>query len=308
MKKRTKRKIQKRVFTLLLLIIVAALGYFFGTGDIPMPPRNQPTVAPLPAEGYLSVHYLDVGQADSILLACNGEYMLIDAGNKGDGPTVVNYLKALDITQLDYVVGSHPHEDHMGDMDEVLKNFETEVLWTPTISGDSLDRAYIKDFLAAAEDQNLTPVQPELGQTYPLGDAVITVLGPVKDYSDPNNQSLILMVQFGSNRFLFTGDAEKEAESDMLSYWGEDYNFKTDVLKAGHHGSSTSTSYLFLRQTDPTWAVIPVGHGNSYGHPNKETLDILQQAEVTVYRTDLLGTIVATSDGTDITFDWAIKE
>ena len=291
------------------MLIFGFLGYLTGSGRLDLsellPQSTTPTLPQGPVEGVLTVHYIDVGQADSILLSCNGEYMLIDAGDKDKDLPVVYYLQDMGVERLKYVVGTHPHSDHMGDMDEILKNFTVDTLWTPELSNAALKKVFIQDMFAAAEGQNLTPTQPELGQTYTLGDAQIQVLGPVHyDYSNENNLSLILLVQFGETRFLFTGDMEKDAESDMLNYWDNDSLFYAQVLKLGHHGSDTSTGYRFLRAVDCAYGVISVGTDNKYGHPKQETIDILGDAEVLTYRTDYLGTVIATSDGTDITFEW----
>lgn len=265
---------------------------------------GQISEIPAPDEGgYLTVHYIDVGQGDSILITCDGEYMLIDAGENDKTNTVINYLDSLNITELDLVVGTHAHSDHIGEMGDVLNAIPAEEVWYPSYRHGTKTE---DKFLTAAENCGAAIYQPELGETYDLGGATVTVLGPVKDdYTDPNDMSIILMVQFGENKFLFTGDMEHTdgAESDLVDYWGED-KLKADVLKVGHHGSDTSTRYYFLRAVSPSYAVISVGEGNSYGHPKQETLDILGQAEIYTYRTDYMGSIVAVSDGKAIQFGW----
>ena len=256
----------------------------------------------IPDGSQLQVHYIDVGQADSILLICDGEYLLIDAGEKDSNDTVTHYLSDLGITSLDLIIATHAHSDHIGDMADVLQAIPAEVVWYPDYRHGTKAET---NFLTAATNCGADLYQPELGQTYELGSATVTVLGPVKEYTDPNDMSIVVMVQHGQTRFLFTGDMENvdAAENDLIAYWGEDA-LKADVLKVGHHGARTSTSYHFLRSVMPEYAVISVGTGNSYGHPTQETLNILGQAEVYVYRTDYMGTIVATSDGTDISFAW----
>ena len=310
-KKRMRKRIQKTVISLLLMLILAVAGYFF-KDELPFDFGSGPAgtlggqIASIPAitdPNYLSVHYIDVEQADSILLVCGGEYMLIDAGEKDSQDTVTHYLTGLGIERLDLVVATHAHSDHIGDMADVLKAIPADMIWYPEYRhGTNAE----KDFLTAAESCGANLYQPELGETYDLGGATVTVLGPVhNDYEDPNDMSIVVMVQFGDNRFLFTGDMENEdgAETDLLEYWGDDA-LKADVLKLGHHGSRTSTSYRFLRAVSPAYAVIPVGAGNEYGHPHKETLNILGQAEIYTYRTDYMGTIIAVSDGTNISFGW----
>lgn len=308
-RKKNSNFLQKSIPALILLLIASIFTLLTELGIVDinqfLPSASSPTMPQGNVEGVLTVHYIDVGQADSILLSCNGEYMLIDAGDRNKNLPVVHYLDELGVESLKYVVGTHPHSDHMGDMDEIFKNFEVDTLWTPVLSKSAQEKVFMKDMLAAAEAQNVYPTQPELGQTYQLGDATILMLGPVKyDYENENDLSLVLLVQFGKTRFIFTGDMEKDAEKDMLDYWDNDSLFFAQVLKLGHHGSDTSTGYRFLRAVDPTYGVISVGTGNQYGHPKQETIDILGDAEVLTYRTDYLGSIVATSDGTDITFSW----
>lgn len=313
MKKRTRRKITKAVVSLVLVLILAVFGYFF-KDELPGGfPNNDATVGG-PIDGipavtdpdYLTVHYIDVGQGDSILVACGGEYMLIDAGEKDSEDTVIHYLNDLGIDEIDLVVATHAHSDHIGEMYDVLNAVPAVEVWYPNYRHGTKTEAA---FLDAVTNCGATLYEPQLGETYDLGGATVTVVGPVKDgYEDPNDMSIILLVQFGDDRFLFTGDLEKEdgAETDLVEYWEAiDANMlKADVLKVGHHGSSTSTSYLFLRAVAPSYAVISVGEGNEYGHPKQEILEILGQAEVYVYRTDTMGTVVAVSDGTDITFGW----
>ena len=240
----------------------------------------------------LSVHFIDVGQADSALLLCDGEAMLIDGGNVGDSELVVSYLRQQGVETLDYVVGTHAHEDHIGGLAGVLAVFEAETVWSPVEDYDSkcfADFAYYADTL----------VCPEPGETYALGGAEITVLGPVELYEDTNDTSIVLRVDYGETSFLFTGDAETQSEHDILD---AGYDVSATVLKVGHHGSDTSSSYQWLRAVAPTYGVISCGAGNDYGHPHAEPMSRLRDADVTIYRTDLQGHIVCTSDGTTVTF------
>lgn len=260
------------------------------------------TTAPAPQEDLLIVHFIDVGQADCILLSCGGEYMLIDGGNTADGLTVRNYLQQAGVDQLDLMVATHPHEDHIGGLPTVLQDFPTEMIWSTEITYSNYT---VRNFLDTAEKKNVPVVQPELGQTFLLGSAEVTVLGPVRtDYEDVNDLSLVLMVEFEDTRFLFTGDMEQLAEGHMLDHWGEDFNWKADVLKAGHHGSYSSSGYRLLREVAPTWTVISCGFQNEYGHPHESTLSRFRDAEVTLFRLDLMSTVVALSDGQKISFAW----
>lgn len=246
----------------------------------------------------LTVHFLDVGQADCALLESDGEYILIDGGNVGDGDEVVEYLLDTGVESLAAVFCSHAHEDHVGGLADVLKTIPTQQVYAPTrtYSSNCFD-----EFVYYADQQNLTVQIPAPGDTLTFGDATVTVLGPVQSYAEVNNTSLVLRVQVGETRFLFTGDMETAAETDLLDSGAD---VKADVLKVGHHGSETSTGYRFLYEVDPDHAVISVGAGNTYQHPHESTLSRLEDADVPVYRTDELGTIIAVSDGKTVRFSW----
>ena len=180
----------------------------------------------------------------------------------------------------------------------MLAVYPTEAVYAPTSTYSS---KCFDDFMYYVNQQDLTVQIPAPGDSFSLGDATVTVLGPVKAYADTNNTSLVLRVDFGDTRFLFTGDMETDAETDLLDSGAD---VRADVLKVGHHGSSTSTGYRFLYEVDPQYAVISVGTGNSYGHPHEETVSRLADAGIVTYRTDLLGTVQAVSDGQTITFTW----
>lgn len=256
----------------------------------------QETTAPT-GDG-LTVHYIDVGQADCALLECDGEYILIDGGNVEDSSLVVSYLQKQGIQELTAVICSHAHEDHVGGLPGVLAVFPTEAVYAPTRTYSS---GCFDDFVYYTDQQGLSITIPDVGDTITFGGATAEVLGPVQQYADTNNTSIILMVTYGETRFLFTGDMETSAETDLLDS-GTDV--KADVLKVGHHGSDTSTGYRFLYEVAPAYAVISVGEGNSYGHPHQVPLSRLEDAGCTIYRTDELGSIIAFSDGRDITFTW----
>ena len=258
-------------------------------------PAPTPTVLP---EGELTVHFLDVGQADCALLACDGKYILIDGGNVEDSSKVVSYLEKAGVSELEAVFCSHAHEDHVGGLPGVLAVYPTGAVYAPT---NTYSSNCFDDFLYYTDQQGLSVTIPSVGDKLTFGDAVVEVLGPVKSYAETNDTSLILRVTYGDTRFLFTGDMEIPAETDLVESGAD---LKADVLKVGHHGSDTSTGYRFLREVMPTHAIVSVGEGNSYGHPNEKTLSLLSDAGATVYRTDKLGHIIAVSDGTNVTVSW----
>ena len=244
----------------------------------------------------LTVHYIDVGQADSILLQCDGEAMLIDGGNVADSQTVVSYLQRQGVEELSYVVNTHAHEDHVGGLAGVLAVFEADAVWCPVTEYESQCFA---DFVTYTQAQGLSLTCPAPGSVFSLGEAQVTVLGPLEAYDDPNNTSIVLRVDYGETSFLFTGDMERTAEEDLLD---DGAALEADVLKAGHHGSDTSSSYPFLRAVDPEAVVISVGADNSYNHPGEDALSRFRDLGAAVYRTDLQGDVVVTSDGAEITF------
>ena len=249
----------------------------------------------------LIIHFIDVGQADCALIEYGDYHMLIDGGNKEDGSLVITYLENQGISKLDAVVCTHAHEDHVGGLPSVLAVYPTAAVYAPTKTYAS---NVFDDFVYYTDQQGLEITIPEPGHTITQGDLTITVLGPTQSYAETNDTSIILMVELGATSFLFTGDMETAAENDMLDYWGNQIDWNVDVLKVGHHGSDTSTGYRFLNAVMPTYGVISVGEDNSYGHPNEEPMSRLNQAGVILFRTDELGTILALSDGSEITFTW----
>lgn len=245
-------------------------------------------------DGALFVEFIDVGQADSILIYNKEHYMLIDGGNNEDGMKLVNYFNSLGITKFDYVIGTHPHEDHIGGLDDIINNFEVGTFYMPNVITTTKT---FEDVITALENKQIAFSTPNIGSTFNLGSASFKTLYVGEDEEDLNDSSIILKMIYGSNSFLFMSDASSKIEKILLE---EDID--ADVLKVGHHGSQYSSSESFLKKVNPTIAVIQVGIGNSYGHPRKETLDKLNELNVKVYRTDLDGTIIAKSDGENITF------
>ena len=245
----------------------------------------------------LRVDFLNVGQADCALLSTNGNYMVIDGGNNGDADTILSYLEGQGVEKLDAVVGTHPHEDHIGSLDAIINHFDVDAVYMPKIMHTSKT---FEDVLDAVANKGLKIKSPSPGDTIDFNGLEIEVLGPQREYKDFNNNSIVLKVNAGETAFLFTGDAEETAEKDILQ---ADYDLQADVLKVGHHGSSTSSSQAFLQAVKPKYAVISVGVGNSYHHPEEEALQRLQSIGAEIYRTDLQGNIVCTTDGKNIAFN-----
>ena len=239
------------------------------------------------------VKFFDVGQADSILVQSAGVNMLIDAGTNNMGNTVVQNLKDLGITKINYLVGTHPHEDHIGGMDDVINNFEIGTIYMPKVQTNTKT---FEDVLDAISNKGLTITTPEVGYVFEVGNTKCEVMcvgtGTTEENSNLNLSSIVIRMVYGEESFLFMGDAEEKNESSRQ--WPQ-----TTVLKVGHHGSDTSSSESFLNQVKPEISVISVGINNTYGHPKKTTLDKLNALGTSIYRTDQNGTITITCDGTN---------
>ncbi|MBQ9083479.1 MAG: MBL fold metallo-hydrolase [Clostridia bacterium] len=293
----------------ILVVVYSAYEYFFVENNFfngdPLFSANGEGGST--GDGNLNVYYLDVGQADSIYVELpNGQNMLIDAGNNADGTPIVKYLRnTLRVKRIDYVIGTHAHEDHIGGLDTVIKNFTIGSIIMPYLPDKSVPttKTY-EDVLDAIVDKNLTATAAYGGQLL-LNDTErqlkIEILSPVKDkyYEEMNDYSIVMRITYKNRSFMFTGDAEKLPEGEMVD---AGYDLKADVLKMGHHGSSTSSSEKFVKAVDPTYAVITCGRNNDYGHPHKETLSLISKLKLTTYRTDKQNTIKAACDGDKITF------
>lgn len=238
----------------------------------------------------VKVEYIDVGQADAILIENNKKYMLIDAGNNEDGDLLVNYFKDKNITDFEYVVGTHPHEDHIGGMDNIIKNFNIKNYYMPDCYTTTKT---FEELLDALEEKNLSFETPDIDSEFRLGDALFKVLYTGTDKRDLNNTSIVLRMTYKDVSFMFTGDATNTTEKKILAK-----DLQSDVLKVGHHGSQYSTSDEFLDKVNPKYAIISVGTGNVYDHPKDITLNKLKGIEV--HRTDKEGTIRVISDGKNI--------
>ncbi len=292
----------KRIFASILLLLCLFLA--LNACITPDPSVDPDLSVSLPADeitapsggASFAVHFIDVGQADAALIICDGKTMLIDGGNADDSNLIYSYLKKQNISHLDYVICTHAHEDHVGGLSGALTAATAGKVYAPVTDYDS--RAF-RNFATKASEHGGGILIPSAGEQWSLGSATVTVLGPIQSYEETNDTSIVLRVVFGKTSFLFTGDMETAAEADLLD---ANLVLQSTVLKIGHHGSTTSSSYRFLRAVAPKYGVISVGTDNSYGHPHDEILSRLRDAEVTLYRTDLQGDIVCTSDGEVVSF------
>lgn len=250
-------------------------------------------------KGELTVHFIDVGKADSIYINSGDFNILIDAGLESVNKITESYLKNCGVKKLDLVVATHQDKDHIGDMAGIVNDFDIDTFWMPNIP-DKLkpDSSCYENLLTALSNKKLVSTQPESGKSFTYGDITLTVIAPVKnDYSDINNYSIVLKLQYGEKSFLFMGDAMKESENDILTSGAD---IKADVLKVGHHGSSSGTTNDFLQAVSPSYAVISVGE-NDNDLPKKSVIKKLENSGAAVYRTDTQGTIVFSCTKDNIT-------
>ena len=251
----------------------------------------------LPRGGF-AVHFVDIEQGDGAIVVCDGKTLVIDGGMPESGAKMVDYLQnTLHVSTVDYMIGTHPHADHIGGLPDVIAAFDVKTLYSPV---DEFEAKPFEAMKRAADEKKLKITVPQAGQSFSLGRAKVEFYAPLGIYDNVNDLSLVTRITYGQTTFLFTGDAERPSENDMID---SDEELSATVLKVGHHGSNTSSSYLFLRQVMPSYAVISCGKDNSYGHPHQEVLDRLKDIGAAVYRTDEGGTIVCRSDGTSVTIE-----
>lgn len=285
-----KRKQKQKLIIYIVLLLVALFG-----GKTLM---DEPSV-PQHAEGMLRVSFLDVGQGDSaFIILPDGQTVLIDAGEADSAQTVIDYIEATGNDTIDYLICTHPHSDHIGGMRKVLERFTIQNVYMPKVYHDSFT---YENLLSAIQKKGLTIHTAKAGVSLsPEDNVTLSFVAPCRDdYEDINNASCVLRLTYGEKSFLFTGDAEKQAEWDMLE---SGQQLSSDVLKVGHHGSSTSTGQAFLNAVNPRWAIISVGADNEYGHPHVETMASLTSRRQIkqILRTDEEGTITLISDGNQI--------
>jgi len=265
--------------------------------DKPLLSATDSETQTAPTISEMQVHFIDVGQGDSTLVVCDGEAMLIDAGDNSKGTTVQLYLKKQGIKELKYLVLTHPDADHIGGADVIVTKFGIENLFMSYFTKDN--KTY-DELIRAIDDKGLKWTTPNVGNTYSLGGAEFTIIAPNATYSDPNNASIGLVLRNGEDSFLFTGDGEEEAEYDILA---NGLDISCDVYKAGHHGSKTASTRSFVEKTGASVAVISCAPDNSYGHPHAEPMNRFRSMGMKLFRTDEQGSIVATSTGNGITWN-----
>lgn len=290
-KKKNKQNLPKGIS---ILLIIIAIFYSIYEKDIDKTfglPVTE-TFKETENTNTLDITYLDVGQADSILIQNKGHNMLIDAGNNEDGPLLVQYFKEQNITKFDYLITTHPHEDHIGGMDDIINNFDIEKIYMPDVT--TTTKTFL-DVLEAIEKKNMTYDVPNINQNFPLGNTLFQVIYTGNDKKNLNNSSIILKATFKNTSYLFTGDATSEVEKKILNK-----DIQATVLKVGHHGSKYSTTTDFLNKINPKYAIISVGKNNSYNHPNQVTINKLEKKNIEIHRTDQEGSIFLKSDGKTI--------
>lgn len=245
----------------------------------------------------LEVHFIDVGQGDATLIKADGHAMLIDAGENDKGTAVQLYLQKQGVEQLDYLVLTHTDSDHIGGADVIVSKFDIGQIF---LSDFKKDNKTYRELMDSIKYKNMTFSTPEAGAEYELGSAEFTVIAPNDTYEDANNSSMALILDYGDSSFLFSGDCEEEAEQDILA---NGLDLDVDVYQVGHHGSRSSSTEEFLDAMSPEYAVISCAEDNSYGHPHAKTLNNLRARGIKVFRTDEQGSIIACSDGTDLTWN-----
>ena len=249
-----------------------------------------------------TVHFLDVGEGDAAIIQCGGQTLMIDGGDSYSNQFVFSYLKDLSITYIDYMISTHPHDDHVYGLATALVACDVGTVYSPVTEYDG--RGF-HSFLSKLADRGKQISIPHRGDEFSLGGATVTFLSEPQAGWSTNDQSIIVKVSLGDIAFLFTGDAGWAAENDMLE---SGVDVTADVLKLGHHGSNTSTSKAFVTAVDPTYAIISVGENNGFGHPSSETTLMLQRMTISVFRTDIHGTIICTSNGESISFQMTKKK
>ncbi|MBI5990559.1 ComEC/Rec2 family competence protein [Clostridium perfringens] len=283
---------KKKIISSIIGIIVVLLAGYFGI-DLTQDSK-------VPKDSKLMISYMDVGQGDAAYIKVNGNDILIDAGPRSNSKELLEQLKAKNIDDFELVIATHPHEDHIGGMVDVFKEYEVKAFYSPKITHTT--KTY-ENLVKAVKDEGLKTKELKGGMVIDLGEgAKFEVFTPQKsEYEELNDYSPIMKLSFGDTSYLFTGDAEKLAEEEALAKY-KTY-LDSDVIKFGHHGSSSSSSNAFIEAVSPKYGIISCAKDNKYGHPHRETLDIIKKYNIKTFRTDTDGEIILTSDGKSINFN-----
>lgn len=314
MKSRKGKNGKKAVITAVIAVIVLIVSFFMEKGgqwDELIDKAEQTTSAngnttaiTTDGENLLDAYFIDVGQGDCSLFISNGMSMLIDSGEAENADTVIKTVSECGVESLDYVVATHAHSDHMGAMSEIISEIPIEnIILSEPCEDSSLTATYEK-FMDAVDASNANVILAEPDYTFTLGHANCTVLAPFNvDSSNENNNSVVMLITVGETSILTTGDAEKSVEKEIMAHYPD---LDIDILKVGHHGSSTSSYADFIEQISPELGIIQCGLNNKYGHPTEKTIETLDSADVKYYRTDISGNISVhcTADGYTVDTEW----
>lgn len=303
---------KKTWITVLILVVVVAaaavITLYGGKGDVPTWENVYESVGLTeetsePSAPEMTVHFIDVGQGDCILVQTPDGSMLVDAGDSAHTDEVLDYLRTHGVTELSYVVATHPHADHIGGMSGVLGTLSVRNILMPRLfEANTPTNATYRKFLTAVKESGAKVIAAKPGMSFTVGRAQCTVLAPYTQSEKLNNMSVVLCVDWGERTFLLTGDAEKASEKEILAGDCAEY-LSADVLKLGHHGSSSSSSGAFLEAVNPSFAVVSCGADNDYGHPHRETMDKMQKKQIPVLRTDEQGSIRFVTDGRNLRWE-----
>lgn len=287
-----------KTFNIIIVLLLIAIGSIFTYKEIKVLCKStkEEKIVYKEKSNDLEIYFFDVGQADSILLKEKENNILIDTGNKIDAPKLISFLENdLKINKISMIVGTHPHEDHIGGMGEIIKEFPIDTILMPSVISTSKTFEVLLDTI---DELNYKITVPKVDQIFDFDNLKIQIIYTGKNNKNLNDSSIIIKAKYLNNSFLFMGDASKKIEEKLLNK-----DISSDVIKIGHHGSSYSTSISFLKKVNPKYAIIEVGKNNNYGHPNQVTLNNLKEKNIKIMRTDLDGTIKITSDGTNIKID-----
>lgn len=302
MAKRKNKNINPKLMTgivLVVIFVIAAAVTALTGGENAFEKAGLRDTKGVTTDGGMTVSFLDVGQGDCTLITEGDTVILVDAGESFAAETVIQYMQDLDIEEIDCLIATHPHADHIGGLPEVMENFTVgDVIMTDLPETMIPTTKTYENFLQAVSSNSKRVIPAQYGETYSYGAIDIDILGPIDESDDLNSMSVVSRVCYKNVSVMLTGDAEKDEEKSILS---ECSDMSADILKVGHHGSKTSTCNEWLDAVNPTYAVISCGADNDYGHPHQTTLDKLDQAGVQYYRTDLVGSVIFQTDGNKIT-------